>query len=666
MPEYAVQFWRFTGHAWLPLAGFLLTLLLGAYVLLQNPWSRLHRIFALLNVAAALWNLDVFLLFTIQDGEIAGAVDRLFQPAVLSLLFLALLFIYVFLGKKPTHPVLLVFGAWTLALMLISPYDVFIAGWERHWYGFYGRAGEWYVLFPLMQVAYLVFSVPPLLAESRRATEERRRSQAFFLLLANLAFGVLSIDNFMPLYGGGRMPAGNLAAVVYFFLVAATMVRHRLLDVAVVLRYGLLYSMLTFTLSGAYLLLVLGLQSWFHAEVFSNSLLLPMLPALLLAVAVVPLKNGIQGWIDMRIFPVRAKMRTLLSELPSLLSGVDVEDRAWRTCWEKGWRIVNPRWATLEIGNGGSPRSLVLKERGSGSFPVLTIPVGGDDGLLGTCCFGEKANGVSYGEEEVLFLRGVAAQCALAVDRARLAAENRRRERLAALGRAAAVVSHELRNPLNVIKGAARLLRSRLDSDDAAPIIAMVEDEIRRGDRFINDFLSACRVSSPRRAAVDMQGFVEDFAEHCRLGEGLPADITVIPAKEAAVAQVDPFQMRQVFENLIRNAVEAAGGRAAVTIACFREKGGLVRLSVSDGGPGIPPEILSSLFEPFQTSRRNGTGLGLSIVKGIVEAHGGRVGARNGREGGAHFDIRLPGVSPATEPPVPVITKCMDPKKGES
>jgi signal transduction histidine kinase len=642
-------------------------LLLGGFVLRQNPSSssRLHRIFALLNGAAALWNIDVFLLFTLQDAGVAGAVDRLFQPAVISLLFLALLFIYVFLGRSISHPVIIAFGAWTLMLWLISPYDIFISGWERRSWGFYGMAGDWYVLFPVLQAAYLFLTVPPLLGESRTAAGPLRRSQARYLLLANLAFGVLSIDNFLPLYGGERMPAGNLAAVVYFMLIATTMLRHRLLDIRVVLRYSLLYSILAFLLSGAWLLLALGMQGWSRAGLATDSLLLPMVPALLVALAAAPLRNGVQGWIDIRIFPVRTRMKALLAELPALLSAAGEEDRIWRLCWERGWRTVGPRWAALHISAGDSSRVIALGAAAeTGREPALRIPVHGSAGTLGCCLFGDKANGVSYGEEEALFLKAVAAQCALAVERARLAEENRRRERLATLGRAAAVVSHELRNPLNVIKGAARLLRSRLAAGDGTAIIAMVEEEIRRGDRFINDFLSACREPDPRRAPVDLAAYVAVFAERCRRGEGLPADVTV-EAKAPAPVLADPSQMQQVFENIVRNAVEAAGGRARVAVSCRSERDGGVRLTFIDEGPGIPAEVLPAVFEPFRTSRRNGTGLGLSIVKGIVDAHEGRIEATNSFAGGAQIDIWLPGHPDAEKRSAPVGIACREPMKGE-
>jgi signal transduction histidine kinase len=145
---------------------------------------------------------------------------------------------------------------------------------------------------------------------------------------------------------------------------------------------------------------------------------------------------------------------------------------------------------------------------------------------------------------------------------------------------------------------------------------------------------------------VDMEALAGNLAARCRRGEGLTADITVAAAG-GTVAHVDPLQMQQVLENLVRNAVEAAGGRAEVAISCRTEEGGLVRVSVADRGPGVPGDMLACLFEPFRTSRRNGTGLGLSIVKGIVEAHGGTIDVRNGREGGACFDMVLPGPSPA-------------------
>ena len=141
------DFWRFTPQAWLPLVGFFLTLGLGLYIWSRNRSALLNRSFALLNVAAALWNLDVFLLFTVQDAGLAGSLDRALQIPIVSIPFLGLFFFFAFLGIRRNHPLLVAFGVWTGVLCLISASPDFIPSWDRHWFGYYGRAGRLYPLF---------------------------------------------------------------------------------------------------------------------------------------------------------------------------------------------------------------------------------------------------------------------------------------------------------------------------------------------------------------------------------------------------------------------------------------------------------------------------------------------------------------------------------------
>jgi hypothetical protein len=202
-------------------------------------------------------------------------------------------------------------GVWTLALWVISLHPGFIARWDEHWFGYYGRAGSLYFLLPVTHLFVLTITCRSLWVEFRLSRDYLRRSQVVWLLAAHLVFGVLCLDNFGPLYGGGRLPLGNLATVLYFVIIAVTIARFRFLDVQAVFRYGLLYTSLTFVLSGLYFLGILGLQDWFRLEVFSGSAVLPMVPALGLAFAVGPIKNSLQQRIDRRFFRCRIMMSRL-------------------------------------------------------------------------------------------------------------------------------------------------------------------------------------------------------------------------------------------------------------------------------------------------------------------------------------------------------------------
>jgi signal transduction histidine kinase len=106
---------------------------------------------------------------------------------------------------------------------------------------------------------------------------------------------------------------------------------------------------------------------------------------------------------------------------------------------------------------------------------------------------------------------------------------------------------------------------------------------------------------------------------------------------------IDVFRMEQVFRNLFENALAACSSPAQITVHCRNgAPGGMLRISVSDNGPGLPADQRSRIFEPFFTTKTRGTGLGLSIVRRIIEAHGGAIVAASSSNGGAAFELEIP------------------------
>ena len=482
--------------------------------------AALQRSFAALNFAVALWNLDVFLLFTLRDGELAGRLDRLLQAPIIVMPFLALLFFFIFLGRRLSHPLLVGFGAWAVLLVVVSTGPNYISGWRRLWFGWYGTTGELYPLFVGYLLAYLAISTTLLTREARATRDHVRRSQALYLLSANLLLVVASLTNFLPLWGIPFLPLGNFASAIYVGVMAVTIARHRLLDVQVLFRAGMLYSTLTFLLSVVYFGLVLGLQRWFQDAVFAGSLLLPMLPALAVALAVGPLKSSLQERLDRTFFRSRAQMRARGEAFADVLCSLESEADVWLAAWEQGWRHAHPEGglvlrhadgsfltaagtgtagvdaaaAGLLIAGLAGPRRLA-----AGSPFEIALPVVGRGGLLGGCLLGPKSSGEIWSAEDLAFCAAIAGQTALAVEQARLRDRIGLQERLAALGRMAAVVAHEMRNPLNSINAAVGVLRLQIADRPGTFGARCHQGGLGRGERFIRDILFAC--SDKRTAA---------------------------------------------------------------------------------------------------------------------------------------------------------------------
>jgi len=213
-------------------------------------------------------------------------------------------------------------------------------------------------------------------------------------------------------------------------------------------------------------------------------------------------------------------------------------------------------------------------------------------------------------------------------------------------------VSHELRTPLTAIRGYVEaLLDDRSDEAATTRFLDIIARQSARMERLVADLLRLARLDAKQEALdlapCDMQQlFNTVVGDVAQTVEAKKQTITTAVAGDAMRVQADPAKLHDVLRNLVENAVNYSPDAATIELAAIRDNGA-VRISVSDSGPGIPPEDLSRVFERFyrvdkSRSRPGGTGLGLAIVKHLVELHGGEATAENRAEGGARFVITLP------------------------
>lgn len=220
--------------------------------------------------------------------------------------------------------------------------------------------------------------------------------------------------------------------------------------------------------------------------------------------------------------------------------------------------------------------------------------------------------------------------------------ELERRQRLAALGEMAAGMAHEIRNPLGGIELYASMLASDVaDRPESARLVSRIRGGVKRLESLVGQVLRFTREITVHAERVDIAAIVDEQVEACgRPGRGATIEAA---GPRPLMATVDPALFAQAVLNLVLNAIEAcgAGGRVAVAWGGGGDAG--VTLSVRDNGPGVPPEIVDRIFNPFFTTKENGTGLGLAIVHRIVESHGGTIHVSGAPEGGAVFEVRLQG-----------------------
>jgi signal transduction histidine kinase len=255
-------------------------------------------------------------------------------------------------------------------------------------------------------------------------------------------------------------------------------------------------------------------------------------------------------------------------------------------------------------------------------------------------------------------------------------------EKLASVGKLAAGVAHEIGNPLSAILGYASILRKEATDPEEQKHLEYIEGETERIRRIIEGLLDFAR---PREVVVE-EFPVNDLVRmsvELVTPQGVFKEVEVRTdlSTQDPIINGDRHQLRQIFVNILLNAAQAMEGRGALEVATesrlltradgmvprrraadraggeyaamknilpgvrsLKEGDGVAAITVTDSGPGIPPDALERIFDPFFTTKGTGegTGLGLSIAYGIVEAHGGRLLAENVKGGGARFTILLP------------------------
>lgn len=234
----------------------------------------------------------------------------------------------------------------------------------------------------------------------------------------------------------------------------------------------------------------------------------------------------------------------------------------------------------------------------------------------------------------------------------RLEREIRMRDRLAAVGRLAAGIAHEIRNPLASIAGSIKVLAQISPfNDEQRTLVDIITRESTRLNSIISDFLAYSREKSYKLSRVDLLPLLEDtLVLLSNRSQSPELKIERRYAVEHAFAALDPDRMKQVFWNLLENAVRAMGQKGTITVA-VEPAGDYWRIAIQDSGPGIPAAMMEKIFEPFQTGFEGGTGLGLAIVYQIVQAHGANIHVQSTPGKGAEFVIEILNAR-AAEPPV--------------
>jgi signal transduction histidine kinase len=467
----------------------------------------------------------------------------------------------------------------------------------------------------------------------------------------------------------------------YFF----AFYRYRLMDVDRVIEGSLVYGLSAGLLSLGYLaalwlvkerlLAGMGADAWFRSD-------------LLILIGLVflfnPLKNQVQRVIERTLFPERIALPALLLEestrisrssnlnkiaamlledLPAKLS-IDRSALLLRRLYGRDWELrQNPDgWLRLgkkslieleELEKTGPFKSFWDLMTGEGrppAPPVLPLlnnrgvaaifPLKSLDDLWGFYLLGEKRTHHLLNNEEIHVIVSLATQAAHLVGNARLLEgmqktnrslgelNNRllQAEQMANLGEGAAVLAHELKNPLGIIRGSAEILLKGRDPAQQTEVLHFILEETDRLTALVDEFMRFARMAPPEKSPTDLDDLVQSVAFLWETRRKVPSPLAIRfeLGLRGETVPLDSRQVYQVLLNLLANAEEAmpTGGRLLLATGLERSSG-KAWVSVEDTGKGIPAQDLPRVFDRFFTTRESGLGLGLALVKKVAEAHGG-------------------------------------------
>jgi signal transduction histidine kinase/response regulator of citrate/malate metabolism len=341
---------------------------------------------------------------------------------------------------------------------------------------------------------------------------------------------------------------------------------------------------------------------------------------------------------------------------------------------EKGWiagRTIQPGEGIVGyVVQSGEPRLVndvdrdphfsaeVDEEAGITSRAILCVPLRIRDRVIGAIAVINKLNG-AFTEQDLELLQAMAASVAVAIENANLYSELDdftkelershaqlvQAEKMAAIGRLAASIAHEINNPLQSIHNSLHLsLHKGLEDNKRGEYLHMAQAEVCRLIEIVQRMLDFYRPSRGGTEAADVNDVVENVLAlaHKRLQHGGVRVHTHLAPDLPHVPMV-PDQITQVFLNIAINAIEAMPSGGDLQLETLLSEGGeWVLVRFQDTGPGMSAEQVANLFEPFYTTKSNGTGLGLAISYGIVERHGGTIEVTSQPGHGATFIVKLP------------------------
>lgn len=683
------------------------TLILGSFVLSKNPHNTINRTFFVVCLLLSAWNACGVVI----DLQTASGVDPILTSrlsmSVISLFYLSFIYLTCFFPYTDAtlrcERTLLIFQVLTLISIVLAFAGFYVKDFvvtggsaEREF-----SVGIYYFIGLSLVSAFYGFR--NLIWKFRRTNNPSSRKQIIYVLLGAM-FGFMVALLFslaLPLAGINRFFYLGESAPLFFVVFSTyAIVKHRLLDIDIIIRKSIMFTALITLITLIYVTSAITIGQFFESITNSGTLIATLMSALVIVVGFRPLETFIENATDSVFFKGKYDYQKAIGKLSlSIGSVIDTndllklvlvtisrtmriervsmdladEDHRWQKITLTGgtgegisFEDLEPDAAFLRfLEMSGSVVScdelshvLLSGEMESGrktelarvrdilrdAGTSLCVPIFRGKELTGVLNLGRKISDDTYNTRDIELFWILGGQISVAVENARLYEKMERAKRLAAIGEFASSIVHEIRNPLLSIKTFFQVLNGNESENDKKTISGLAEQELIRVEEILENLLSFAKPREPEFSMADLVSLLDETLalvtpECATNGIRIEKDYD----GNAPHIEIDRNLIKQVLLNLFFNSIQAMpkGGDLRVRLT-HDESEGNVQVIVIDSGTGISQRNLARLFNPFFTTRPKGTGLGLSISRRIIEQHNGtiRVDSREGQ--GTRVTVALP------------------------
>ena len=681
----------------------IISLSLGILVYLKNTKSAINRSWFILSLSVSIWSFGIFALHNSPDEAHALFWIRFMYGGAIFIpsSFLHLIFctsgVNLYSRNKKT-----IIIAYTISLifLLLNFTPLFVKGVRaRLDFKYFTDPGMFFPVYGLFYLSNLTYAFYKLITEFPRVSAVKRNQLKYILAAAIVGFGG-GLSTFLPLFNIKIFPFGYYITPFYSVIVSYAIVKHQLMDISIVIKKGMVYAYLSFFVLLPCMIVSILAQKFFFNQIsyfFSFLIFCTILLASLVFLKVTP---EIEEYIEKRLFKSKFEYKKTLRELIEIIVSfldekelfkkagnilvkdlgaekvsfflLDKEKRAYTLRayqnlqrskvkelprqdpfieWLEGERQPVVR-EVLERSMDDPDIRLVVKRLESMESEVC-IPLMTREQLIGLINLGNKRSGDMYSHEDLDLLTHFATQASVALENARLYQEMqraqqlmRRTDRLSSLGSLTAGLAHEIRNPLVTIKTFLDLVPERYkDKEFRGNFLKLTTSELERITKLVSDLLDFAKPKKPAFRKADINQVIEEIIPLLQVEAGKRDIIFEKKFQDTPKAKLDPDQMKQVFLNILLNAIEAvkAHGRISITSRDIRKNGSeYVQVEIADNGKGIPKKLVEQIFDPFFTTKEKGAGLGLAISHQIVEDHHGFIEVESMPKKGTTFFINIP------------------------